>query len=219
MNRSQNLERMLAGGLIAVVRSDAPFNVQQLTQTLLDAGVESIEITLTIPGALRIIETLAAHFADKILLGAGTILDPETARLAILAGAKFIVSPCLDLPTITLCHRYDVLAIPGALTATEVLTAWQAGADIVKIFPGDVMGADYFKAVRRPLPQIRMMPTGAITPEAIPKFIAAGACAIGAGASLISSHALQQEDWSSISKTAKEFLAAIQQARAQLLAQ
>lgn len=213
MNRTQNLERLLNQGLIAVIRTDCPDQLDALVTTLFGAGIETIEITLTIPGALQAVERIAAQWGDRILLGVGTVLDATTARLAILAGAKFIVSPCVDIPTIQMCHRYDVLAIPGGLTPTEILAAWDAGADIVKVFPSDVMGPDYFAAIRRPLPQIRMMPTGGITLDAIPKFIGAGACAIGAGGTLIPADAVKNSDWPRIAELAKAFRQKISEAR------
>jgi 2-dehydro-3-deoxyphosphogluconate aldolase / (4S)-4-hydroxy-2-oxoglutarate aldolase len=213
MNRAQNLDRLLSDGLVAILRTNTAAPLDELVSVLVEAGVETIEITLTIPGALAALERLSAQWGGRVLLGAGTVLDAPTARLAILAGARFLVSPCVDLPTIEMCHRYDVLAIPGALTPTEVLAAWNAGADIVKIFPSDVMGPDYFAAIRRPLPQIRMMPTGGITLDSIPQFIAAGACAIGAGGTLTPATAVQTRDWAHVTELARQFRAAISRAR------
>lgn len=213
MNRHRNLDRLLQQGLIAVVRTDGTEHLEALVTTLYGAGIEVIEITLTIPGALKAVERLADQWRGKVLLGVGTVLDAMTARMAINAGAEFIVSPTVDRGVIETCHRYDVISIPGGLTATEILTAWDAGADIVKVFPADVMGPDYFAAVRRPLPQIRMMPTGGITLDAIPKFIAAGACAIGAGGTLVPADAVKNADWPRITELAHAFRTKIAEAR------
>src|SRR5437660_1084706 len=162
MAKEDQLRRVLECGIVAVVRSPDSQQLVEVVRALADGGVTVAEITMTVPGALDVVKQVRAALGDRVLLGAGTILDTETARSAILAGAEYIVAPTLNLDVIKLCQRYDKLVMPGAFSPTEVLTAWEAGADIVKVFPADVVGPAYFKALRGPLPQIRLMPTGGV---------------------------------------------------------
>jgi 2-dehydro-3-deoxyphosphogluconate aldolase/(4S)-4-hydroxy-2-oxoglutarate aldolase len=185
--------------------------LEAIADAVLAAGVEALEITFTMPQPLRCIERLVDHCGDRLMIGAGTVLDAITARAALLAGAQFIVAPTTDPATIELCRRYDALALPGALTPTEILLAWQSGADIVKIFPSDFAGPQYFAAVRRPLPQIRLMPTGGVTLETIAPFIQAGAAAVGLmGSQLLGSGPF---DADRCRHRAAEFLAGVAKAR------
>src|SRR5437773_2668581 len=154
------LDRVLDRCIVAVIRAESPDLLVDVAEALVAGGVEVIEVTFTVPRATQVLEKVAQKLGSRILLGAGTVLDPETARAAILAGAEFIVSPAVNLKVIELCRRYSKLVMPGALTPTEVVTAWQAGADIVKIFPSELTGPKHVKALRAPLPHIRMMPTG-----------------------------------------------------------
>ena len=162
MSRETDLQRVLTTGLVAVVRAPDGKNLVDVVAALAEGGVSVAEVTFTVPGALDIIKAVKERLGDRVLLGAGTVLDTETARAALLAGAEFIVSPALNLDVIRLCKRYDKLVFPGAFTPTEILSAWEAGADIVKVFPADVSGPAFFKAMRGPLPQIRLMPTGGV---------------------------------------------------------
>ena len=154
-------------------------------RALADGGVNVVEITMTVPDALDVLRQVRRALGDRLLLGAGTILDPETARAALLAGAEYLVAPTVNLDVIRLCQRYDKLVMPGAFTPTEILTAWEAGADIVKVFPAEVLGPAFFKAMRGPLPQIRLMPTGGVDLNTAADFLRAGACCLGVGGQLV----------------------------------
>ena len=185
-------------------------------EALSAGGIDVVEVTFTVPGALRVIEQVADRLGDKVLLGAGTILDTETARAALLAGAQFIVSPAVNLEVIRLCRRYDKLVMPGAFTPTEVLSAWENGADIVKIFPSDAVGPAHLKALRGPLPQVRMMPTGGVNLETAAAFLEAGAYALGAGTSLVSQRALGEGKLDEIRLAAERFVTLVRQTRTRL---
>jgi len=181
MNRNDQVQRITASGVIAVVRSQDSHQLVEVAKALADGGVTVMEITFTVPNALEVIRQVRQSLGDRIILGAGTVLDSETARAAVLAGAEFIVAPTLNLDVIRLCHRYDKAVLPGALTPTEILSAWDAGADIVKVFPAEVVGPAFFKALRGPLPQVRVMPTGGVDLTTAADFLKAGACCLGVG--------------------------------------
>ena len=207
MRASDTVARVLETRIVAVVRAPSADVVLDVCKALADGGVDVLEITFTVPDALDLIRQVRDELGDRIVLGAGTVLDPETCRAAILAGAEFIVSPTLNLDLIRLCRRYDKAVMPGAFTPTEILTAWEAGADIVKVFPADVGGPGYFKAIRGPLPQIRLMPTGGVNLDTAQAFLDAGACALGAGGSLVPKDAIQAGDMARITALAKQFVA------------
>jgi len=177
MSSLHPLDRVLDRCIVAVIRAESPDLLVDVAEALVAGGVEVMEVTFTVPRATQVLEKVAQKLGTRILLGAGTVLDPETARAAILAGAEFIVSPAVNVEVIELCRRYSKLVMPGALTPTEVVMAWQAGADIVKIFPSELTGPKYIKALRAPLPQIRMMPTGGVNLDTAEEFLKAGACA------------------------------------------
>src|SRR6266404_3344980 len=162
MSKEAQLRQVLDCGIVAVVRSQDTQQLVDVVRALADGGVTVAEITMTVPGALDVVRQVRQALGDRVLLGAGTILDTETARAALLAGAEYVVAPTLNLDVIRLCRRYDKVAMPGAFTPTEILTAWEAGADVVKVFPAEVVGPAFFKAVRAPLPQVRLMPTGGV---------------------------------------------------------
>ena len=185
MSKEDQLWQVLDSGIVAVVRSQDSGQLVEVVRALADGGVTVAEITMTVPGALDVIKQARAVLGDRILLGAGTVLDPETARAAFLAGAEYIVSPTVNVEVIRLCQRYDKLVMPGAFTPTEILTAWEAGADIVKVFPADVVGPAFFKAIKGPLPQIRVMPTGGVDLTTAAAFLKAGACCLGVGSQLV----------------------------------
>jgi len=206
MNSRQSLQRLVNCGIAAVIRAPDGQQLVEVAEALLAGGVDVIEVTFTVPQAHRVLEQVAATLGERILLGAGTVLDTQTARIALLAGAQFIVSPTLDLRVIELCRRYDKLVMPGALTPTEVLTAWQAGADVVKVFPSDVTGPRYLKALRGPLPQVRLMPTGGVDLSTAADFLAAGACALGVGGALVEAKALAHGDMARIESLARQFV-------------
>ncbi|HAN96146.1 MAG TPA: 2-dehydro-3-deoxyphosphogluconate aldolase [Planctomycetaceae bacterium] len=203
------LSRLLDTRLIAVLRTDSGEALLETAEALLEGGVEAIEVTFTVPKAPQIIEQVADRLGDRICLGAGTVLDPETARIAILAGARYVVSPHTDERIIELCRRYSVPVMAGALTPTETVRAWQAGADVVKIFPADTFGPAYLKALKGPLPQVRLMPTGGVTVATAKAFLDAGACALGAGSSLVEKSWIERRDRDAIVRRAREFRAAI----------
>lgn len=216
MNARSSLERIIGCGIVAVVRSPEGSVLVDVAQALLEGGVEVVEITFTVPAAHRVLEAVRSALGEKILLGAGTVLDPETARIALLSGAEFIVAPTLNLKVIETCKRYGKPVIPGAYTPTEILTAWEAGADIVKVFPADVGGPAYLRAIRAPLPQIRLLPTGGVNLQTAAEFLRAGACALGVGASLVEPKAIANRDFDRITSLAREYVRIVRQTRQEL---
>jgi len=213
MSKITNLSRVLNSGIVAIIRSDDGSRLADVAEALVAGGVEVMEVTFTVPKAHRVLEQVADRLGDKILLGAGTVLDTETARIAMLAGAEFIVSPAVNLDVIRCCRRYDKLIFPGALTPTEVLSAWEAGADVVKIFPSEVTGPGYLKALAGPLPQIRLMPTGGVNLETAAAFLRAGACALGVGGSLVEAKAVAAGDMARITSLAKQYVKIVEETR------
>jgi len=214
MAKEDTLARITASGVVAVLRAPSGEMLTDVAEALLAGGVEAIEVTFTVPGAHRVLEQVADRLGDKILLGAGTVLDSETARVALLAGAEFVVGPTVNLDVIRLCQRYDKAVMPGALTPTEVLTAWEAGADIVKVFPSDITGPKYLKALHGPLPQVRLMPTGGVNLDTAADFLRAGACALGIGGSLVESKAVAAGDMARIQSLAKQYVEIVRTTRA-----
>src|SRR5437879_11381572 len=184
------LRRVLDSGIVAVVRAPDSDQLVEVAPALADGGVDVVEITMSVPNALDVLRQVRQKLGDRLLLGAGTVLDPETARAVLLAGAEFVVAPTINLEVIRLCRRYDKLVMPGAFTPTEILTAWEVGADIVKVFPADAVGPDCFKAMRGPLPQGRLMPTGGVDLTTAAAFLKAGACCLGIGGQLVAPKAV-----------------------------
>jgi 2-dehydro-3-deoxyphosphogluconate aldolase/(4S)-4-hydroxy-2-oxoglutarate aldolase len=213
MNREKHLQRVLDCGIVAVVRFSDPGPLVEVIDALAAGGVTVAEVTLTVPDALAVINATRKKLGDRVLLGAGTVLDPETARMAILAGAEFIVAPGLNLDVIKLCRRYDKLVMPGAFTPTEILTAWEAGADIVKVFPADVVGPAFFKALRGPLPQVKLMPTGGVDLATAPEFLKAGAVCLGVGGQLVAPKIVAAGDFAKITALAKQYVEIVRQHR------
>jgi 2-dehydro-3-deoxyphosphogluconate aldolase/(4S)-4-hydroxy-2-oxoglutarate aldolase len=214
MTKSETIHRITDVGIIPVVRASSSAEAIEAAAAIKAGGVPVIEITMTVPGAVEVIRRVAEEHKD-VLVGAGTVLDPETARACLLAGADFIVSPALNLETIALCRRYGKAVIPGALTPTEVIAAWQAGADFVKIFPcGDFGGARYLKSLKAPLPQVEMIPTGGVTLQSAAEFIKAGAAALGVGSDLVDVAALKAGRLDIITDNARKFYAIVRDARA-----
>lgn len=206
------LDRIIDCGVVAVLRADSSAELLNVASALREGGVVAIEVTMTTPGALKVIEEAAARMKDSII-GVGTVLDPETARAAILAGAEYIVSPTLHLGVIEMARRYSKIVMPGAFTPTEILTAWQAGADVVKVFPASVGGPAYFKDVKGPLPQVRLMPTGGVDLTTTGAFIKAGACAVGAGSAMVDKKAVTAGKFDLITETAWKFVEEVRKAR------
>ena len=222
MEKSEVLRHIADVGLVPVIRAESKDEAIRVIDAIEAGGIPLLEITMTVPGALSIIEAVRKREKSAVV-GAGTVLDAETARACILAGAQFIVSPALDVGTIEMCRRYSIALMAGALTPTEVVNAWSAGADVVKIFPcGAVGGASYIRALKAPFPQIALMPTGGVSLKTAADFIQAGSFALGVGSDLINAKAMLEEDWStlatSVSAKAREYVKVVQEARAALAA-
>ncbi|MGE0606709.1 MAG: bifunctional 4-hydroxy-2-oxoglutarate aldolase/2-dehydro-3-deoxy-phosphogluconate aldolase [Pirellulales bacterium] len=214
MPKETDLKRVLDSGIVAVVRAKSGELLADVAAALLAGGVEVMEITFTVPQAHKVLEKVADRLGDRILLGAGTVLDTETARMAFLSGAQFLVSPTVNVNVIGLAQRYDKLIMPGALTPTEVLTAWEAGADIVKIFPSELTGPSYLKALHGPLPQIKLMPTGGVNLQTAGDFLRAGACALGIGGSLVEAKTVEQGDFERIESLARQYVGIVREFQA-----
>ncbi len=214
MNHNDNVRRVVDSGLVAIVRAPSAEEALRTVEAIHAGGVSVIEVTMTVPGAIGVLEQLAAKLGGKVLLGAGTVLDPETARACILAGAEFLVSPNLNVKVIEVTRRYSKVSVPAGLTPTEVVTAWEAGADFVKIFPCSAMGgADYLKALKAPLPQVEMIPTGGVSLENCGSFFKAGAAAVAVGGELVDKKAVQEKRWDAVTETARKFAEAVRKAR------
>jgi 2-dehydro-3-deoxyphosphogluconate aldolase/(4S)-4-hydroxy-2-oxoglutarate aldolase len=202
-----------ATGVVAVIRLADASQLTAVADALLEGGVRALEVTMTVPRAVPLIESLAASLPPEVIVGAGTILDAETARQVILAGARFVVGPVLRPDVIALCHRYDVPVMPGCFTPTEILSAWEAGADLVKVFPATTLGPGFFKDIHGPLPQVRMMPTGGVTRDNAGEWIRAGAVAIGVGTALVDRRAVADRRYDAITASARHFIDAVRAAR------
>ena len=213
MTAGEVVARIEALGIVAIVRLDAGAPLLDVAAALAEGGIDVLEFTVTTPGALRAVEDGAARLGDRVLLGVGTVLDAETARLAIQAGAAFVVMPTLNTDVITVCRRYSVPVIPGAMTPTEILAAWQSGADIVKVFPAALLGPDFIRQVRAPLPQVKLMPTGGISAANAADYLQAGAVAVGVGGRLVDRKAVAERRFDLITERAAELLAAVRSGR------
>jgi 2-dehydro-3-deoxyphosphogluconate aldolase / (4S)-4-hydroxy-2-oxoglutarate aldolase len=219
MKKDAILSAILEIGIVPVVRTESAEAAIKAIDAIHRGGIRVAEITMTVPGAIRALEKVADKFGDQIVLGAGTVLDPETARACMLAGAQFFVTPNLNLATIEMCKRYSKVITPGALTPTEVVTAWQAGGDAIKIFPcSAVGGAKYIKALKAPFPQIEMIPTGGVNLETIGDFLRAGACAVAVGGELIDSANVRAGKHEVFEERAKQFLEVVRITRQQMKA-
>jgi 2-dehydro-3-deoxyphosphogluconate aldolase/(4S)-4-hydroxy-2-oxoglutarate aldolase len=211
---AENLVEQIARvGVVAIIRANSSNSLLSAAEAIRDGGMTVIEVTMTTPGALDLVREATTRLGKEIIFGAGTILDPETARLAILAGAQFIVAPTLNLDTIALCKRYSIPVMPGAYTPTEIMTAWEAGADMVKVFPADTLGAKFIKAVKAPLPQVKLFPTGGVNVDNIGDFLRAGASAVGVGGELISQQLLDDKDFEALTERAIHFREAVDRVR------
>jgi 2-dehydro-3-deoxyphosphogluconate aldolase / (4S)-4-hydroxy-2-oxoglutarate aldolase len=213
MQKSEVLRSLREIGLVPVLRAESEAQALALADAIAAGGVTVLEVAMTVPGAIRVMRQLAEDRPD-ILIGAGTVLDPETARMCILEGAQFVVGPALNTRTIEMCHRYDIAVLPGALTPTEIVTAWEAGADVVKIFPASALGgAKYLKSVKAPLPQVEMMPTGGVSQATAVEFLEAGAFALGIGADLVNLKAIAEGKPEIITESARKYLAIVRKFR------
>ena len=215
MKKTHVIQRIRDTGLIPVVRAESADLAMRAVEAIKTGGVDVLEVTMTVPGAIDVIAKLAATFGTEVVIGAGTVLDPDTANKCVQAGAQFIVSPALNEETIAFCRANDVAVFPGALTPTEVVRAWNVGADAVKVFPaGAVGGASYLKALKAPLPQIELVPTGGVSLKTAADFIKAGAMALGVGADLVDTKALRENHDEVITERARQFLEIVREARA-----
>jgi len=214
MDKNEIIKRIEDIGIVPVVRAASADEAMRAIDAIREGGINVLEITMTVPGAVRVIEQVSNKYGDDALVGAGTVLDPETARACLLAGAQFIVSPALNLDTIAMCKRYSAPVMPGVLTPTEVVTAWSAGADFVKVFPcGSVGGASYVKNLKGPLPQVKIIPTGGVSLSTAADFIKAGASALGVGTDLVDVKAIRAGEAHVVTERAKQFVEIVREAR------
>lgn len=215
MDKETVITRIQECGIVAVVRAESVEQAERITDACIEGGVAAIELTFTVPHADKVIEALAKKYSeDEIILGAGTVMDAATARIAMLSGAQYIVSPYLDLDTVKMCNRYRVAVMPGIMSVREAVTAMEAGADILKVFPGELFGPKIIKAINGPIPYAKMMPTGGVTIDNVGEWIKAGAVAVGAGGALTAG--AKTGDYAKITETARKFRENIQAARANL---
>ncbi|MBM3767948.1 MAG: bifunctional 4-hydroxy-2-oxoglutarate aldolase/2-dehydro-3-deoxy-phosphogluconate aldolase [Acidobacteria bacterium] len=214
MTKTQIRSSIVDIGIVPIVRTNSAESAVKSIEAVYAGGIRSAEITMTVPGAIKALEKLADALGDKMVLGAGTVLDPETARICILAGAQFLVTPALRVSTIEVAHRYSKVICPGALTPTEVLTAWEAGADFVKVFPCSNMGgAKYIKALKGPFPQIEMIPTGGVNLDTAAEFLKAGSAAVAVGSELIDAQTIMDGKYEVFTERAKQYLEVVRNAR------
>lgn len=213
MKATDVIQQIEETGVVAIIRAADSAQLIDVVGALREGGLTCIEVTMTTPNALEVIRQARSACGEAAAIGVGTVLDADTARAAILAGAQFVVAPILDLATIETCKRYAVPVMPGAMTPTEIVHAWQAGADFVKVFPTSTLGPTFIKDLRGPLPQIRLVPTGGVTLDTVADFIKAGSAAVGVGGALVSSQALKNRDFAAIRRTAADFLERVRQAR------
>lgn len=213
MNKAQKIQLIRDTGVIAIMRAQSSDQLIAAADAIRQGGVRAIEVTMTTPGALRVIEQATERYGDDVLFGAGTVLDAETARAAILAGAGFVVAPTLSFAVIELCRRYNVPVIPGCYTPTEMLAAWEAGADFVKLFPAEVGGPPLVKAILAPLPQLQIVPVGGVDLNTTADFIRNGAAAVGVGSSLINQKLLDAGDMAELTRRAAAFIAEVKKGR------
>jgi 2-dehydro-3-deoxyphosphogluconate aldolase/(4S)-4-hydroxy-2-oxoglutarate aldolase len=214
MNKAQKLQLIRETGVIAIMRAQSSDQLIAAADAIRAGGVRVIEVTMTTPGALGVIEQAAKRHGDQVLFGAGTVLDTETARAAILAGAGFVVAPTLSLPVVALCLRYGIPVIPGCFTPTEMVTAWEAGADMIKLFPAEVGGPDLVKAILAPLPQLQIVPVGGVDLSTAAEFIRKGAAALGVGGALVNQKLLDAGDLGELTRRAAAFVAEVKKGRA-----
>jgi 2-dehydro-3-deoxyphosphogluconate aldolase/(4S)-4-hydroxy-2-oxoglutarate aldolase len=216
MSKAEIISEIERVGVLPVVRADSPEEARAVIEAVRAGGISIIEVTMTVPGAVNLIRDLSAEYGEDVLIGAGTVLDPETAAECVEAGAKFIISPALNIDTIAFCREHEVVVMPGALTPTEVVTAWNAGADFVKVFPAGAMGgASYLRSLKAPLPHIKLIPTGGVSMATAADLIRAGASAIGVGADLVDLKAIRDGRGHEITENARKYLEIVAEARAE----
>jgi 2-dehydro-3-deoxyphosphogluconate aldolase / (4S)-4-hydroxy-2-oxoglutarate aldolase len=213
LNKATKLQLIRKSGIIAILRAKSSGQLIAAADAIHQGGIQVIEVSMTTPGALKVIETAATHFGEDVLFGVGSVLDPEAARQAISAGAGFVVSPTLKIPTIEYCNQSGIPVIPGCLTPTEILTAWEAGADMVKVFPSDFSGAKYIRAIRAPLPHIELVAVGGVDLSNMAEYFKAGVVAVGIGSSLINQVLLDKKDMAELTRRASAFVAEVKNGR------
>ena len=213
MNKEEKLHLIRKTGLIAIIRAQSSDQLIVAADTIREGGIKVLEVTMTTPGALRVIETATDRFGEDVLFGAGTVLDAPTARAAILAGAGFVVAPTLNVEVISVCQRYSIPVVPGCYTPTEMLNAWEAGASMIKLFPADVGGPGLIKSILAPLPQLEIIPVGGVNLESVAGFIRGGAVALGVGGSLINQELLDSGDMDQLQRRAAAFVERVRKAR------
>jgi 2-dehydro-3-deoxyphosphogluconate aldolase/(4S)-4-hydroxy-2-oxoglutarate aldolase len=212
-SRAAMVDRIEQAGVVAVIRLKDPAGLRSVVDALSEGGIRALEVTMTVPGAIELIRQLAATLPPDCILGAGTVLDAETARRVIDAGAQFVVSPVFRLETILACHEHGAASMPGCFTPTEILNAWDGGADVVKVFPATALGPGFFKDVRGPLPQVKLMPTGGVTLDNAGEWIRAGAVAVGVGTALLDGTAIAAGDYATLKANAERIVASVRAAR------
>lgn len=213
MTKEEQLKGLMDSGIVAVIRTEDGDELVSICKALAAGGVMGCEITMTSPGATEAIAKAARALQGKALIGAGSVLDPETARIAILAGAEFIVSPVLNQAVIRMCKRYGKIVIPGAFTPTEILSAWEAGADVVKVFPATKLGPSFLKDLKGPLPQVKLTPTGGVNLGNLGEFLQAGALFVGVGSALVNKNMIREKDWEGLTRLASDYVQAARKAR------
>lgn len=211
--KAEYLRQITESGVVAVIRAQSSRELAEVAIALNQGGVKALEITMTSPGALEIIREVKEKLGVQAILGVGSVLDSETARAAILAGAEFVVSPVFKPEIVAMCRRYGKISIPGAFTPTEIVSAWEAGADVVKVFPATKLGPEFIKDLKGPLPQIAVTPTGGVNLANTGEFIKAGACFVGVGGALVDKNLVAKQDWVGLSILAKKYIEAVQSAR------
>lgn len=216
MSCAQKVQQIVEGGAVAVVRADSPDKIKRIIEAIHAGGIQAIEITMTVPRALQLIEATANEMGDDIILGVGSVLDAETARMAINAGAQYVVCPIFKKEIIQMAHRYNCPAMPGCFTPTEILEAHEAGADIVKVFPANVFGMPFFKAVKAPMPHLQLMPTGGVTLTNAGEWLQNGACAVGVGSALLDKEAIREGNYKQLTENAKILCRSIAEGRRSL---
>ncbi|RKU30248.1 2-dehydro-3-deoxyphosphogluconate aldolase [Candidatus Poribacteria bacterium] len=213
MTKFEQMQRIESSGIVAIIRANSSNELIKTAEAIKNGGVDVIEITMTTPGALNVITEVSNQLGDEVLIGVGSVLDAETARVAMLAGAEFVVSPVTKKDVIDACNRYGKVVIPGAFTPTEILYAWETGADYVKVFPSSGVGPSYIKDIKAPLPQIPLIPTGGINIENAGDFIKAGSAALGVGSALVSNTIIESGDFKRLTQRARDLVSAVNSSR------
>ena len=213
MTKFEQMEKIENSGIVAIIRNDTNHDLIQVVDAIHSGGIDVVEITMTTPGALDTVGSVTKRYGSNLLIGVGSVLDTETARMAILSGAEFIVSPITKPDVIELCNRYGKVVMPGAFTPTEILRAWELGADYVKVFPADIVGAPYIKAVKAPLPQISIIPTGGIGLNNAAEFVTSGSAALGVGSTLVNKQTIAQKQFKKLTEISQKLVAAVKKAK------